>query len=68
MSIGISGGGGNSSCQSRTPYNPTEVKAIATVTVVVNAPVHTTVKCGVTFRTETYNIVTSDNNNGIAST
>ena len=34
---------GNSSFQPRIPGNPTRVKAVVTVVVVVGAPVHTTI-------------------------
>ena len=43
VSTGMGGEGDNSSCQPRTPGNPTEVEAMATVTEAVNVPVHTTV-------------------------
>ena len=40
VSVGISGGGDNSFCRLGTPGNPTEMEAIATVIVAVDAPVH----------------------------
>ena len=44
MSTGISGGGGNSSCQPGTPVNPTEVEVFTTVRVTFDALTCTTVR------------------------
>ena len=47
VSISISCGVSNTSCQATALHNPNEMEIITTITVPVNAPVQTTVTGGV---------------------